>query len=457
MGNFMETPITEIPDAIKDGKVTIGVYGLGWMGLPTACLFVDAGARVVGVDVDPKVIETVQGGNAPIDEPNLQGLVSKAVRSDRFSVTTNLRKAASVCDALILIVPTTVTSAKRPDYSAINKACKEIGLGMRRGSLVILESTVGPGVTEGVANASLERSSGFKAGLDYGLAYSPIRAMAGRSLRDIRDYPRIVGGIDDTSLALAATVLASIVKGGIVKVQGLKTAETVKLFENIYRDVNIALANELALLCERLDLNFKELREAANSQPHAHLHIPGIGVGGHCIPYNPYFLLAEAEAVGVDLRLVRSARKINDAMPVHVSKLVTRALRRCRKSLKRSTIAILGVSYRANVKEATNSPTIAVVRRLLKRGSRVRVYDPFFSAREIEAFNCPAVDSLERAIGGADCLVIAVPHDTFRQIRLEDVARFLKQPACIVDAWRVFDAREVESHHLVYVGLGIGR
>jgi UDPglucose 6-dehydrogenase len=125
--------------------------------------------------------------------------------------------------------------------------------------------------------------------------------------------------------------------------------------------------------------------------------------------------------------------------------------------LKRSTIAVLGVSYRANVKEATNSPTIAVVRRLLKRGTRVRVYDPYFTSREIEAFDCPAVDSLERAIGGADCLVIAVPHDAFQQIRLEDVARLLKQPACIVDTWRMFDAREVESHHLVYIGLGVGR
>ena len=453
----METPIAEISAAIREGKVTIGVYGLGWMGLPTACLFVDVGARVVGVDVDPKVIETVQGGRTPIDEPDLKDLVAKAVRSDRFSVTTNLRKAASICDVLILVVPTTVTSAKRPDYSAVIKACKEIGLGMRRGSLVILESTVGPGVTEGMANASLEQSSGFKAGLDYGLAYSPIRAMAGHALHDIQNYPRIVGGIDDASLALASTVLASIVKGGIVKVKGLKTAETVKLFENVYRDVNIALANELALLCERIDLNFKELRDAANTQPHAHLHIPGIGVGGHCIPSNPYFLLAEAETAGVNLRLVQSARKINDAMPVHVAKLVTHALRRCRKSLKRSTIAVLGVSYRANVKEAANSPTIAVVRRLLKRGTNVRVYDPYFTAREIEAFNCPAVDSLERAIGGADCLLIAVPHDAFRQIRLEDVTRLLKHPACIVDAWRVFDAREVESTHLVYVGLGVGR
>jgi nucleotide sugar dehydrogenase len=276
-------------------------------------------------------------------------------------------------------------------------------------------------------------------------------------LKDIQSYPRIIGGVDGRSLRIASAVLSSIVRGGIVEVRDIKTAEAVKLFENAYRDVNIALASELAILCEKIGIDFKEIREAANTQPHSHIHIPRVGVGGHCIPVNPYFLIAEAKAVDTDLRLVKSARRINDRMPAHIVRLVSSGLRGCKKTLKRSTIAVLGISYRADVKDARYSPSHEIIERLSRKGTKVRVYDPYFTSSEIEEMGYPAFGSLGKTIEEVDCILLAVGHDEFKDLKIEDVARVVKRPACIVDGWRIFNPEEVERNRVAYYGVGFGR
>lgn len=445
----------EIRTAIKDGALTIGVLGLGWMGLPTAGLFVEAGARVIGADVNSQIVELLKAGKSHIDEPGLQSIIARHT-GKRLSVTTDVRQAAAESDIILIVVPTCIDDLRRPDYSAVEKACKEVGRGMRSGCLVIVESTVGPGVTEEIVKKILEANSGFKAGADFGLAYSPIRAMVGSVMKDVQTYPKIVGGMDERSLEATAAVFTGIVKGGIVKVGDLRTAEAVKLFENVYRDVNIALATELALFCEKAGLDFMEVREAAVTQPYCHLHLPRVGVGGHCIPFNPYFLVAEAESVNVDLRLVKNARRINDNMPAHIVDLVARGLKSCRRSLKRSKVAVLGVSYRDNVKEANNSPSLAIIEMLMKRGADVRVYDPFYSAAEIKEMGFHAAESVERAIESVDCILVAVGHDQFKRLKMADVARLVAKPACIVDGWRIFDAGEAKAHKMAYYGVGLG-
>ena len=441
--------------AITRGDLIIGVLGLGWMGLPTAGLFIEAGARVIGADVSPQIVEQLKLGKSHVDEPNLQSIIATHT-GKRFTATTDARQTAADSDVILVIVPTSIDGLRKPDYSVVEKACKEVARGMRQGCLVIVESTVGPGVTEGIVKRTLERGSGFKVGADFYLAYSPIRAMAGSVMRDIASYPKIVGGFDEKSANAAAAVFAKIAKGGIVRVKNLKTAETVKLFENTYRDVNIAVATELALFCEEAGLDFAEIREAAVSQPYCHLHVPRVGVGGHCIPYNPHFLLAEAEAINVDLRLVKGARKINDSMPSHIVDMVARGLKVCRKSLKRSKVAVMGVSYRANVKETSNSPSLTIIEALTKRGADVRVYDPLYSAAELKEIGLHATESVERAIEGADCILVAVGHDQFKRLRVADFARLVKKPACMVDGWRIFDAEEVRENRLIYCGVGLG-
>jgi UDP-N-acetyl-D-mannosaminuronic acid dehydrogenase len=455
--DVLEMSSEEIRGAIRASKLTIAVYGLGWMGLPTACLFAEAGARVIGVDVNPRVIRLIKEGKSPIEGRALESLLRKHVSNKRFTIASDSRQAASQSDVMIIIVPTSVDEGEKPVYASIERVCKDIGLNMKRRCLIIVESTVGPGVTENVAKRILEAHSGFEAGSDFALAYSPIRAMAGNALKDIQSYPRIIGGIDGRSLRVASAVLSSIVRGGIVKVRDIKTAEAVKLFENVYRDVNIALSSELAILCEKIGIDFKEAREAANTQPHSHIHTPRVGVGGHCIPVNPYFLIAEAKAVDTNLRLVKSARRINDRMPTHIVRLVSLGLRRCKKTLKRSTIAVLGSSYRADVKDARHSPSHEIIERLLRKGAKVRVYDPYFTASEIKDMGYLAFGSLGRTIEGVDCILLAVGHDEFKKLKIEDVARVVKRPACIVDGWRIFNPEEVERNRLAYYGVGFGR
>ena len=454
--NLLSMDDDQLTTSLRSRGLIVGVYGLGWMGLPTACLFLEAGAKVLGADVDDRVVELLNAGKSPIDEEGVQPIIEKHIGST-FSVTTDLRGAAARCNIIHLVVPTSVDAGHKPDYSAVEKVAHEIGFKLSPGSLIILESTVAPGVTEETVKPLLERNSGLSAGKDFLLAYSPIRAMSGRGLRDIKTYPRIVGGLDERSLNAASAVMGTIVEGGIIKVRDIRTAEAVKLFENVYRDLNIALANELAILCEELGLDFPAIREAANSQPHCHLHVPGIGVGGHCIPINPYFLIASARKVGMDIRLVRYGRLRNDRMPGHTVELVEAALKECGRTIGRSTVAVLGISYRANVKEYRNSPSLEVIRRLRRMGGRVRVFDPYFGTEELKEMGYTSSDSLERTVQGVNCLLVAVGHDQFKELPLDRLAQLMRRPACVVDAARVVDPEEARKHGLIYYGVGYGR
>jgi len=248
----------EIMSKARKGDLTIAVVGLGSMGLPTACLFAKQGVSVIGVDEDPSVVDEVNKGKSRISEPGLSPLLSKCVSKGLLRATNDARKAASESDAILIIVPTSLTKMGAPDYSNVKRAASVVGEGMESGTLVVLESTVGPGVTESLFKEELERASSLKAGKDFGLAYSPIRASVGRAIRDITYYPRIVGGIDKKSLEVASALQSIIVKGGIIKTRNIKTAEAIKLFENVYRDVNIALANQLARFCEATGLDYYE-------------------------------------------------------------------------------------------------------------------------------------------------------------------------------------------------------
>ena len=447
----------KIPEAIRSGKLKIGVFGLGWMGLPAACLFLDAGATVIGADIDAHVVEQINSGKSPIHEPEVEQILSRGA-SPRLSATSDLREAAAQSDVILIIVPTSINAEKKPDYTALEKASREIGMKLKPGTLIIVESTVGPGVTESVVKPLIEKASGLKAGGDFLLAYSPIRAMAGQVMKDVRTYPRVVGGIDEDSSKAAAAVLGTVVNGGIIPVRDMRTAETVKLFENTYRDVNIALANELACLCEELGIDFSEVRQAANSQPYSHLHIPSAGVGGHCIPVNPYFLIAAARTVGVNLSLIRLGRRVNDRMPRHTVALVEKALQDCKRSVGRSSVAVLGLSFREDVREERYSPSKEVIQLLQKKGARVRVYDPYFTSKELKAMGYNAFDSLERTVAGVDCLLVAVSHLVFKSIRVQDLARMIHRPGCIVEAGlhHIFDPAEAGANNIVYYGIGYG-
>jgi len=442
----------DLADAGRRSEFTVCVVGLGRMGLPIACLTADVGFRVLGADINPAVVEAINSGRTPIEEPGLQELVERLVREGKLRASVEVRKAASEADLVRIVVPTPLDAQGKPDYGPIRRACREVGFGLREGSLVLVESTVGPGITEGLLRGELEEASGLKAGEGFGLAYCPIRATSGRVLRDLRSYPRVLGALDPRSLRAARAFLSTQTEGGIVVVSDIKTAEAVKLFENVYRDVQLALTNELALFCEEAGIDFFEAASAANTQPYCRLLRPGL-VGGH-IPKDPYLLLARAEELGVKLRLAKAARRANDDLVRHVVRLAREALREVGKSLRRAKVAILGVSYKPDVKNPVGSKTTELVGALRRRCKTISVYDPYYTRAELEELGYPAAPSLTEALRDADCLIIAVAHSKFKEMDLKALRGLMAEGAAVVDAGGVVEPSRALELGFSFRGLG---
>jgi len=444
----------DIPARLRRGLLTVEMVGLGWMGLPLACLFSEAGARVIGADQNSSLVKAINSGKSPIKEEGLPELVRKVVGSGKLVATADTEDASSKSDIIAIMVPTLIDRHKKPYYQHVEEACVEIGKGIRSGSLVLFQSTCGPGVTDRVVKATIEKHSGLKAGNDFGLAYSPIRAMGGQGLTDMRKYARAVGAIDKRSLDVTVAVLSCIVDGQLIRMRDIPTAEASKLFETVYRDVVIALSNEFAIFCEEARIDYLQAMMAANSQPYSHLLLPGAGVGGHCLPVYPYLLAAEADST--KLRIPMDSRRTNDQMPSHVVRLATEGLRICGKSVKRSRFTVLGIAYRPNVKETRFSPSIELISLLRRRGSRVSVYDPLYAPEELKHMGYHAEPTLPGALERADCAVLAVAHDEFRSIKAIDLAANMSKNSVVVDCTGTLEPQDIEKVGLTYRGIGRG-
>ncbi len=433
---------------------TVTVVGCGRFGLPHACLFAEAGFKVIGVDSDQRVIDLLKRGRTSFAEPKLDALVKRHVKNGRLTATSDARKAALISDVILFVVAIPVDRKKKPNYFRLEKACKDVGMGLRSGSIVISTSATSPGVTETLLKETLERASGLKAGVDFGLAYSPIRAAPGRMLQDITTGGRVVAAASEQSLKVACLFLSTIVKGEIIKVRDIKTAEAVKLFENVNNDVNIALTNEFAHFCEKARIDIVEVQKAANMQPSFHVLTPMI-VGGN-VSRDSYLLLDEADAVNVKLRMLTVARRINDEMLGHMLHLVRDALKSCGKPMRRAKISVFGASCRPNLKEPRGSLTKKFVSMLSKKGALVKVYDPFFSHKELIDMGYLAERTLTKTVEGTDCLVIMVRHDRFRRLNLRKIKLLVKKPAAIVDMGHIIVPQKAEREGFVYRGVGRG-
>ncbi len=446
----------DLEESVKSGKTIISVVGLGRMGLATACLFLDVGATVIGADSNRRVVETVGSGQVRFAEEGVEKILRKAISEGRFKATDRLSEVVPEAAVIIVVVPTGLDSRSRPDYSAVEEVCKQIGKGMREGSLLVLESTVGVGVTELLVKRALESASGFQAGKDFGLVYSPIRASEGSALKDLLSYPRIVAATEGRSLEAVSALFRLLGGEAVIHASSFNAAEAEKLFENAYRDVSLALTNELALFCENAGLDWGEIVRMCNSQPYCHLLVPGAWVGGGCIPVNPYFLVEAGEYSNAKLRMVRLARKLNDQLLSHTIRLVVTSLRDCGKSIRRAKVAVFGASYKANVKNVEYSPIHLLVDRLAKKGAEVRLYDPFFTSEELMGAGLPAARGLKGTLEGADLLLITVGHDEFKSLSLRVVSQLVRRPAVIIDCGHVLDPGRVEEENLTYRRVGRG-
>lgn len=380
---------------------TICVLGLGYIGLPTACMFATHGMRVIGVDVNSHVIEVLNHGNIHIEEVGLRSLVREAMASGNLVV----ENAPEPADVFIIAVPTPFNPDKTADMRAVTLATEAIVPHLQRGNLAVLESTSPPRTTVDLIRPILERS-GLKAGQDFLLAYSPERVLPGQILKELVENARVIGGIDRASAEAGRDLYSVFVKGEIVLTDAT-TAEMVKLMENTFRDVNIALANEFALIAEKLGVNVWEAIDIANRHPRVKILRPGPGVGGHCIAIDPWFLV---EAAPEHAQLIRQARLVNDGMPEHVMEMVKRAT----AQIQRPIIACLGLTYKADVDDTRESPAVEIVEKLIKAGYTVRAFDPH--VKTLRGMEDHLVQSLEAAVSDADLLLVLVDHAEFRAL-----------------------------------------
>jgi UDP-N-acetyl-D-mannosaminuronic acid dehydrogenase len=430
-------------------EITVCVVGCGRAGLTTASLFIEAGFSVFGVDSSSHTVHQLKKGKSPFTETDFRKFIEPHIKSDRFRATTNLRKAVAESNVIIVGIQSALDKKKKPDYSRLEKTCKLIGLSLNKGSLIIFQNIMGPGITETVAKETLETASGLETGKDFGLAYSSTLNNSTHTSKDTSNGTTVVGGITKRSLKIACLILDTITKGEIVRVKNIKTAEAVKLLEESYKDVNIAFANEYAHFCEEAGIDFVRVRDIINPLKFS-------GMSGLHKSRDSYFLVEEAEAVDVKLRLLSLATKINDETMDHAIHLLRDSLRTCQKSLRRSKIAVLGISSVPNRKRTNNSATKNLVNQLKKRGASVTVYDPFFTHKELLTMGYDAEATLSKTVEGADCIVVVVAHDRFRRLNLRRTQLLMKQPAAIVDMGQVINPVKAEKAGFVYRGFGRG-
>lgn len=436
-------------EEIQEKSCKVGVIGLGYVGLPMAAVLAQRGYTVLGGDISSAVVEKIDCGQSPIGEEGLQSLVSRAVTAGKLRATLDTGKVVREGDVVIVVVQTPIDEEKKPDLSFLKKALETVAENLSRGKLVVIESTIPPGTTRDVVIPLLQKS-GLVAGEDFFLAYSPERAIPTRTLEEIQKNDRVVGGVNEESASLARELYLSVTSGEVF-ITDIATAEVVKVIENTYRDVNIALANEIALLCEKLGVDAMEAITLANRHPRVNLHLPGAGVGGHCVPKDPYFLISRAEELGIELKVISSARKVNEAMPQHVLKIIEKALKGVNKRVEDSKVAVLGIAYKGNTDDVRGAPSKAVIEGLRKASCDVFSHDPFVT----QDFGGGFSNDLEEAARDADCLVILTDHDIYKNLDLKRLSKILKKPGVVVDGRRILDPSKAEGEGLRYFGIGI--
>jgi UDP-N-acetyl-D-glucosamine dehydrogenase len=399
-----------LSDRIRARNARVGVIGLGYVGLPLAVEFARAGFTVTGFDVDDSKIAQINGGTSYIPDVSASDL-GEQVGAGRLSATTDMTRLGGM-DAIDICVPTPLRKTKDPDLSYVVRAVEAVAAALKRGQLVILESTTYPGTTDEVVQPMLE-AKGLKADVDFFLAFSPERVDPGNQKFTTRNIPKIVGGVGENSTRAAAALYGATVER-VVPVSSTRVAEMVKLLENTFRAVNIGLVNEIAQMCHKMDIDAWEVIEAAKTKPFGFMPFyPGPGLGGHCIPIDPYYLSWKARQSGFECRFIELAGQVNGAMPEFVVERIVDALNEARKSVNGSRIHIYGVAYKRDVGDMRESPALDIIELLARRGADVSYSDPWVPALKEGAHTLQAVPEADGLRARPDCVVICTDHSTF--------------------------------------------
>ncbi|MFK7681585.1 nucleotide sugar dehydrogenase (plasmid) [Priestia megaterium] len=390
-------------------KKNITVVGLGKIGLTLATVFANNDFNVYGVDINEEIVNSVNAGKSHVkNEPGLQELLEIAYKSGTLTATSNTEKAVSQSEIILVIVPLIIDDENNIDYHFIDLAVENIARGIKKGTLVIFETTLPTGDTRNRFGRRIEEISGLTMGEDFHLAYSPERVYSNRIIEDLRNYPKVIGGLDQLSLEMASSFYTQALNCSLVKVSSLETAEFSKVAECIYRDVNIALANELAKYADQKNVVITEVIKASNSQPFSNIHFPGVGVGGHCIPIYPYFFINR----GLQTGLVQLSREVNDKMSEYAIEIIEREI----SSLQQKNVLILGLAFRENVKETTKSSTLMLINHLKKKQANIFLNDPLFSDEEIKSYKVTPLSLDEEDVSKIDIIILQAFHKQYKKL-----------------------------------------
>ena len=434
----------------------ISVYGMGYVGLTTCAAWLRAGYRVLGVDILEEKVNALNKGLTSHVEPEVAEEISKAVSSGRFKATSDGVYASKHSDVKLISVPVEVDTEGCPILRSLEEAGKNIAQGLKIDDAVIVESSVPPGTTLNSVKPLVEKISGLEAEKNFYLAYSPERVYIGRALEDLEvRYPKVVGGIGPKSSEIVGKLYSRIAKKGVKIVSSPTVAEFEKLAEGVYRDVNIALANELAILASKAGIDYQEMAEVANSQPFCHLHQPGVGVGGACIPVYPLFLMTTARNLGINMDLTCVSRRINSLMPNYTAQLALQLVSKL--GLKDAKVAILGLAFRGGIDDTRLSPTYNLINALVKSGvEEITVNDPYVSRDSfLEKSKLKLTKDVDEALKGMDIAIFATDHPEYEGLSLQDLKdKMCKERVGVVDGRQIIRKWKNPPKGVAYEGVG---
>ncbi len=415
---------------ISKDNLAIGVIGLGYVGLPVAHAFAKK-FNVIGFDVDGRRVDELKKGN------DWTGEISAAdLGKSPLKYTSDISQLHD-CNFIVVAVPTPVDENRAPDFTLLKRACDTIGPIVKKDSIIVFESTVFPGATEEICGPALEASSGLKCGTDFKLAYSPERINPGDKQHPLEKIVKVVAGQDDETLEMVSFVYSEIIEAGVFRAKSIKVAEAAKVLENTQRDINIALMNEMSKICDRIGIRTAEVLEAAGTKWNFLPFSPGL-VGGHCIGVDPYYLTSKAEQLGYHPEVILAGRRINDAMPEYVATKILKLLASSEKSLRKSRVGVLGITFKKNVPDIRNSKVVTLIEQLNSFGISVMVSDPMADPEETMREN--GIELVpESDLNNLDVFLLAVPHDSFVVGVYDFIRRNLKSGGIIVDLHSVLD------------------
>jgi nucleotide sugar dehydrogenase len=405
---------------------------------------------VICADANQTITDQLTKGKAPFIKPETQIKLRNYVKTARIKASTDIKAALSQSDIIFITTPVNIDDKQKPDYSNLENACKQTGSCLHRGSLVIITSTVGVGVIEGMVKEVLENTSGLKVGVDLGLAYTPICNVSSKPLEKTENCRRIVAATDKNSLEAASAIMEAAVGKDVQRIENIKTAEAATLFETAQRNTNVALANEFALFCEKTGIDYLKASKLAPSI------ISSPMLTDRNAQEESHLLLEDAENINVKLRIPKIAAEINEETISHITNLAREALRNCGKTLRRARISLLGISQTPNMKDAPKKTAEDLAKILEAKGAKVRISDPYFSNDELFELSNRFKKNLNEALENVDCIIILTGHDQYKRLNLKKLKIVMKTPAAIIDLEGIMEPDKIEKEGFTYRGFGRG-